>query len=442
MHASATIPDRARQPVGAPSGSPSDGAPTGSRAAWLAWGLAAACYLVALFHRMALGVASLDVQSRFAVGPGAVAAVSVAGLTAYLLWQLPAGVISDRIGPRRGLALGLLLIAVGEALFAAAAALAPALLGRVLVGSGDAFIFLNVLRVAAHWFPRERFGQLTSLTAAMGAVGQLVTTVPLNRALDGLGWATTFWSAAIATILLAALVFVALRERPPGQRPHPADQRPPLLVGLRRSWARSATREGFWVHLTLMAPFIVITGLWGAPVLKDAQGMSRGGASAVLLVGVAVSAVAAGLAGPWVRRHPHLRHRTIQQVAFVVVAALAVLTFVPGGSMPAAVSVLCLMVLGVGFAGGMLSFDLARQEADGADGASTSALVNLGGFSAAIFGDIAVAIARSELGVGSALVLLPVLVVAALGLWRMSRHPAWRRPAPAGRAADEAPVAA
>jgi hypothetical protein len=77
-------------------------------------------------------------------------------------------------------------------------------------------------------------------------------------------------------------------------------------------------------------------------------------------------------------------------------------------------------VLGVGCASAMLAFDVARREGDHHDGASTSALVNLGGFSAAIAGDVGVAAGRSAFGVGSGAALLPLLLIAAFGFWRLA----------------------
>jgi hypothetical protein len=57
----------------------------GNRRAWLVWGLAAGFYLVALFHRMSLGVASLDAQRRFDLSPGTIATLSALQQTTALL---------------------------------------------------------------------------------------------------------------------------------------------------------------------------------------------------------------------------------------------------------------------------------------------------------------------------------------------------------------------
>src|ERR1700761_6524937 len=121
------------------------------------WALAAAFYTVAIFHRMSLGVASLDATQRFGVSTGAIALLSTVQLGCYLAMQIPAGLLADRVGPRRSLTLGLLAIGIGELAFAFSPTLGPAIAGRALVGAGDACMFLNVLRVAANWLPRRHY---------------------------------------------------------------------------------------------------------------------------------------------------------------------------------------------------------------------------------------------------------------------------------------------
>src|SRR3954463_13540588 len=85
---------------------------------WRMWPLAAAFYLVAIFHRMSLGVAALDASARFGGSTSAIAALSTVQLGVYLAMQIPAGLLADRLGPRRSLALGLLAISAGELIFA------------------------------------------------------------------------------------------------------------------------------------------------------------------------------------------------------------------------------------------------------------------------------------------------------------------------------------
>src|SRR3954471_17461847 len=210
-------------------------------AAWRMWALAAAFYLVAIFHRMSLGVTSLDASRRFGVPTGTIALLSTVQLGVYLAMQIPAGLLADRLGPRRSLTLGLLGMGAGELLFAVSPSIGPALVGRALVGAGDACMFLNVLRVAALWLPPKRYALAAAMTAAAGAVGALLSTAPLSAALSGLGWTPTFAASGMLTATLAILAVNRLQDRPDGA-PAPKDP-PPILPALKRTWRAPATRH-------------------------------------------------------------------------------------------------------------------------------------------------------------------------------------------------------
>ena len=151
--------------------------------AWVAWGIGVSVYLVAVFHRTSLGVASLDAEHRFHVGPSVLATFVAAQLALYALLQIPSGAMADRFGPRRMFVCGPRLpcrrggaLRVGHQ-----RGRGPA--GRALVGVGDGLTFLNVLRLVQNWFPASRYGLLTALTSLAGGVGQLVSTEPLRLGL-------------------------------------------------------------------------------------------------------------------------------------------------------------------------------------------------------------------------------------------------------------------
>src|SRR3954449_1790164 len=199
------LPPRARRPSG-----------------WLVWAFAAGLYFVAVFHRMVLGVAAVEAERRYHVGPGALSALTAVQLGVYLAMQVPVGLAADRIGPRRSLAAGMGAIAVGEAIFALTGTFGAGLAGRALIGLGDAFIFVNVLRVAHTWFEPRRAALLTALTSLLGALGQLLTTVPAHLALDGLGWTATFASAAAITAVLALAALGVVRDAPAAHEAAPA----------------------------------------------------------------------------------------------------------------------------------------------------------------------------------------------------------------------------
>jgi MFS family permease len=381
------------------------------------WALAASFYLVAIFHRMSLGVASLDASERFGVSTSAIALLSTVQLAVYLVMQIPAGLLADRLGPRRSLTLGLMAMGAGELLFAFSPALGPAIVGRALVGAGDACMFLNVLRVAAHWLPPRRYALAAALTAACGAFGQLLSTAPLSAALTGIGWTPTFAVRGILTAVLAILAVNRLQDRPDG-----AATPTHAAIGptLRRAWRAPATRHGLWVHFALMAPFVTLTGLWAFPYLVQDQGMGRGTAAALLAGAVLAFGVTAPVMGAVAGRRPHLRGALASGASLATAAGIALLLAWPSGHPPLALIASVLSLSGVGAATSMLAFDLAREGSPGAGG-SVSGMVNLGGFGAAIVGQSAIGLLVS-VHLDYRLALTPLLALAAWGAVQATRH--------------------
>jgi predicted MFS family arabinose efflux permease len=388
----------------------------GSRG-WRMWALAAGFYLVAIFHRMSLGVASLDASARFGVSTSAIALLSTVQLGLYLAMQIPAGLLADRIGPRRSLALGLLAIGAGELVFAFSPSFPLAVAGRAVVGAGDACMFLNVLRVAAQWLPRRRYALATALTGVCGSIGQLVGTAPLSAALGDLGWTPTFAGSGVLTAILAILAVRRLEDRE--DRADAAAQAP-ILPTLRRAWRTREIRHGLWVHFALNCPFVTLTGLWAFPFLVRGQGLAPGTAAALLAGTVVVFGACAPALGQFAARLPHRRGAVASGVALATAGALALVLGWPGGHPPVALDGLALALAGVSGAASMLAFDLAREAP--AAGGSASGIVNIGGFSAAIAAQAAIA-ALVGAGLDYRVALLPLLVLVAAGALQTLRHP-------------------
>ncbi|MGX6448553.1 MFS transporter [Patulibacter sp. S7RM1-6] len=446
---------KAAVPGGSAPDDPAATRPSLGRAWWI-WAVGASAYLVAMLHRMALGVAGSDAAERFDVPVGSLAAFTSLQLVLYLVMQIPAGLLADRFGPRRTLAIGLGLMAAGELLFGVAHSMGLGLVGRALVGVGDALTFLNVLRLAHAWFPSRMQTLLAAMTGFAGALGQLVSTVPLEASLGTLGWAGTFLGLAAVTAVLVVVPLTLVQDRPDAavrrRRASPAPAAPTPAApaaqhdSIRRTiadaWRRPATRQGFFVHMACLAPFMVTGAVWGVPYLQGTQDMSRGSAASFLLVGSVAFCVAAPLVGLLVG--DDARRGRIAAVLFPATTAAAWLVLMawPGGRAPHAVLVVAFLVTGTGAGASMLGFEIARRAAPAAASGSAAALVNCGGFSASVVAALVVGRLIGD-GTGSASAtqhaMLPVLAAAVLGLvgsaYYGRRAAALRDRAPQGRSA-------
>jgi MFS family permease len=341
--------------------------------------------------------------------------------------QVPVGLAADRVGPRRSLATGMAAIAAGEAIFALSGTLPAGLAGRALIGLGDAFIFVNVLRVAHTWFAPSRAAVLTALTSLLGALGQLLTTVPAHLALDGLGWTATFAGAAAITAVLAAGALGVVRDAPApaaeaAHEPRPDHDR--VLATLRSAWRQRRTRLGFWAHFGLMTPFVTMTALWGYPWLVEAQGISRATAASWLAFSVVALALAAPVVGRLGGRGPYMQVRMALVTGTLLVLAWTAVLGWPGAQPPHALILAALAISGVGSAVSVVAFMLARAGNPEHMAGSATGLVNCGGFLAGSVAILAAGLLLAHDGrtaVAFQHALLPMLGFTALSLLQITR---------------------
>jgi len=398
--------------------------------AWVAWGLGVSAYFVAVFHRTSLGVASLDAERRFHIGPSLLGTFVAAQLALYAILQIPTGAMADRFGPRRMLAVALVFLAAGEALFGWGTSVGTALAGRALVGVGDGLTFLNVLRLVQNWFPASRYGLLTALTSLAGGVGQLISTVPLRLSLVHLGWEATFTGSAGVTVVAAVAIGLLLRDRPDTAARLPLRQRGSMSRSVRHAMRTPGTWRGTWAHFTLTGPFVVFTALWGYPFLVRAQHYSGRDASLALALTVVSAVVSAPFVGLLIVRAPRLRARAVTSSAVVLLAAWVV-ALAWSGHDPGAVVVVLVVATGVGGSTSVIAFDLAREANPPERGGAATGVVNIGGFACAVLADLVIGVVLDVMDGGGhgaagyrpALAVVPVMVgVGLVQFWRLGRR--------------------
>ena len=124
----------------------------GRRRAWAIWAVALTAYILAVFHRTSLGVAGLLAAERFDITAAQLSTFTVLQLSVYAVMQVPVGVLLDRYGAKRLILAGLSLMTAGQLWFAYAGSFEAGVFARVLLGAGDAMIFISLMRLVALWF--------------------------------------------------------------------------------------------------------------------------------------------------------------------------------------------------------------------------------------------------------------------------------------------------
>ena len=155
---------------------------------WIVWGTGLLSYLVAVLDRTTFGVSGLDAADRFHAGPSTLSSFVIVQLIVYAAMQIPAGVLLDRFGPRVMIATGVLVLSAAQLTLSLTHSLPTAVGAYGVIGLGDSFIFISVIRLLPNWFAPKRVPLLTQLTGICGQFGQFLSAVPFLAILLHGGW--------------------------------------------------------------------------------------------------------------------------------------------------------------------------------------------------------------------------------------------------------------
>jgi MFS family permease len=351
-----------------------------SARSWLVFGVGVFAYTAAVLQRTTIGVAGVDAAQRFETSAALLSSLAVLQLVVYAGWQIPFGLLLDRIGPKALICAGSVVMVAGQLVLAFSPDIGLAILGRILVGTGDAAVFISVIRLTSSWFQGRIVPQLSQWTGNIGQLGQILSAIPFAIVLHSLGWTPAFSAAAAVSLLafLLALAFLADRPRNAPEPPKAADIRE-ALSGLWAALRRPGTQLGFWSHFVTQSSGTVFALFWGYPFLVSALGLPPSTASAMIVVIVVSGIVSGPILGLLTARFPLRRSNLVLGITSTILAVWAAVILWPGGPPPWLVVVL-VVVLGIGGPGSLIGFDFARSFNPMRSLGSANGIVNVGGF--------------------------------------------------------------
>lgn len=324
-------------------------AQTGDRQAppvWLSiavWSVPAIFYLFAFYLRSSPAVMTAELMRSFGIGAKDLGSLSAFYFYAYVLMQIPTGMLIDSLGPRRLLIWCSIAAALGALLFATTDSFALACAGRAITGGATAAAWLVILKLATHWFPSRRFAMLSGLGLAIGNIGALTAQVPLRLLIEHFTWRTVVTASGAAILLVAVLAFTVVSNDPslrgylsyaPRQVQQPGKTTAAGLgAGFKRIFGYRNTWLIFFAQGGLVGPILSFTGLWGPPFLKARFGVTSTEAAAVCSVMIVCWAVASPIFGALSDR---IGRRKPLYVAgcIVTVAGWATMFYFPGLPLP------------------------------------------------------------------------------------------------------------
>ncbi len=234
-------------------------------------------YLMSMFYRSTNAVIADELRVDLGATPGELSLITGAFFAAFALMQIPVGMLLDRFGPRRVIALMMLLPVGGAILFASAESVAMATAAQAIIGGGCAVGLMGAVVIFARWFPPDRMATMIALYTGLGNIGIVLTATPLALAVAAIGWRGSFALIAVVTAVLVLLAFLVVRDAPPGHAYHARQPESPrqVFAGVREVLSNRRIYSILALAFVSLSVILILRSLWAGPYLAEVHGLDR-----------------------------------------------------------------------------------------------------------------------------------------------------------------------
>lgn len=275
--------------------------------AWSIWLLSA----IFMFYKYAIEVSpsvmTKTLMKTFDIGGVELGNLAACYFYAYLILQIPAGLLLDKFGPRKTTTLAIALCAIGSLVFARADTLFMAGVGRFLTGVGAAFAAVNCLKLIANWFPFKQFAFMAGLMMTVAMFGAVGGQAPLSSFIQKMEWRSALEWIGVVGIGLSVVFWFVVRDRAPdhNRERHIVSTKIGFVDSLKKVFKNP---QSWWLSIYsgfAFAPVMVFGGLWGVSFISESFSLSQNLSAqmvSLIFIGFAVGAPVFGLFSDWLQK--------------------------------------------------------------------------------------------------------------------------------------------
>lgn len=359
-----------------------------SKYRWVVFACVLFSYLLIATQRTTPGLITDQLMAEFNITAAAIGLLTSIQFLAYAGLQIPIGILSDRYGPNFFLIIGTILNGIGTLLYSFAANELVLLAARILVGMGDATIWVNMVLILGQWFKIREFVKLLGVAGMTGSLGFLMATVPFSAWISLTGWRPLFLTVGIVLCLLGIFLYFILVKKPrelfqTASAIHQTMQtHENILLLLKRIFSSKQAWATFFCHFGVVGTYIGFIGSWAVPFGMQLYGLNRSAASQLIMVGLFGSIIGAPLT-TWVTtrigsiKRPYV---LVQMIVFLSWIGF----FLFSGQPPYLLLFVLFFLIGYGNGASAITFAIVRKSFSIKDAGVVSGFANTGGFLSAV----------------------------------------------------------
>jgi MFS transporter, ACS family, tartrate transporter len=190
------------------------------KVAWRLVPFVSLAYLINVLDRFNISFAALTMNKALGLSATAFGLGAGAFFWSYVLFQVPANMVLERVGARRWIMATMLFWGLCSTSMALVSGVTSFVIVRFLLGVAEAGFFPGVAWFMTRWFPSRHRGKAMGVFYACGASAGIIggpiagNLLALNGWLGIAGWQWIFLAEGAPAILFALACMALLRDRP------------------------------------------------------------------------------------------------------------------------------------------------------------------------------------------------------------------------------------
>src|SRR3954469_24308225 len=178
--------------------------------------LALLCSLTTLTYldRICISIVGVRIKTEFDLSNTQFGWVLASFSLAYALFEIPSGVLGDRIGPKALFIRIVLLWSLFTALTGLATGLVSLIIIRFLFGVGESGTYPNCMIVMSRWFPVQEIGRSLTWVGIGSQIGSAIAPLIIIPIAVSYGWRASFYVNAAVGIVWVLICYHWFRNFP------------------------------------------------------------------------------------------------------------------------------------------------------------------------------------------------------------------------------------
>jgi MFS transporter, ACS family, glucarate transporter len=280
------------------------------------------CSLTTLTYldRICISLVGVRIKSDLHLNNEQFGWVLAAFALAYAIFEIPSGMIGDRIGPRKVF----IRIVIWWSIFTAVTGLVSGLISLIIVrflfGVGESGTYPNSILVVSRWFPLKETGKALSWVGIGSQLGSAIAPLIIVPIAALYGWRAPFFVIAVIGMIWVTFCYSWFRDFPAQMGSMPSSEKKMIESSCRHkdqqqlvSWKLIFRNSTLWPLMLMYfccqwANYFFIA--WMPVYLQEGRGFSENSmkeiTSILFLIGVSGFLVG-GAAGDWFLKHKGLK---------------------------------------------------------------------------------------------------------------------------------------